>query len=129
MSDWTQEITEIRTQRAAIQTEIDRLHEEDNQLGLRERELRNHELQRDYGLNYGDKLAVTSEFVTMLRGRSGWDEYVFQIYFNPSYLAIDSYYGEFVSVKAGDTGSNTGNVPLDMAQRMRKAWLDREKVS
>lgn len=129
MSEWTQAITEIRARRAAIQTEIDRLYEEDNQLGLREHRLRNYELQRDYGLAYGDKLAVTPELMTMLRERSGWSEYDVRTFSNAPYLEITAYYREFVCVKAGDTTSGTGNVPLDMAQRIRIVWLSQEQLS
>jgi hypothetical protein len=81
--------------------------------------------ERKYGLREGDDLLATEALERNLRARTGWSEYSVRNFRAGTHLTLGglNHTRNTVSIYVYGTGSGTGNVPIELAQAMRAAWL------
>lgn len=81
-------------------------------------------LEQETGLNVGDDLVLTPEFLEFDRKR-GNQSHLWKVYSGQLRVGADSpkSYNRNRTIRIEKGGASTGEVPYDLVQRMRAEWL------
>jgi hypothetical protein len=131
---WRQELSLVRAIIAKKEKQITEIRAEIDTLHQGAKELYQLEMEAQYGMRKDDQLAITPRFRQLIQERR-WGEYQTNGFLDrPSvyltHISADerttAIYGGVHTEPLGSGGSGTGNIPLDILQEMRKAWLEQQ---